>query len=74
MAMTEVKEPTAMDAELALRKRVLEKVKIKFTKLDIRPLGHNRYRVNVWAHTDVKSEICLIPSQVIADSFYFKDC
>ncbi len=57
-----------------LRARVLEKVTVSnVARLDIRPVGKDRYRVNVWAETGLKTEDCFVVDKIIAQSFFFID-
>ncbi len=53
--------------ELAVRRLVKTQ---RPSKVDIRPLGQGRYRVNVWDYTGNSSEGAFIREQQIVESFY----
>jgi hypothetical protein len=54
-----------------IRRSVLNKVTTpKPTKVDIRPVGPNRFRVNVWAETGGKTEGGFFNEKRIVETFY----
>lgn len=78
MAETETAPPVANVVEThddrALRQRIMKKVNIERPlRVDIRPVGTNRYRVNVWAETGSSTENGWAVNSHIAQSFYHMD-
>ncbi len=54
-----------------IRQGVLKKVVTKgYSKVDIRPVGSNRFRVNVWAETGGKTEGGFFNEKRIVETFY----
>lgn len=74
MAAATAPEPTTgtsvEDRNKLVRRHVLAKLTTKnHTKVDIKPIGPNRFRVNVWAETGKKSEGEFFTEKRIVETF-----
>lgn len=57
-----------------IRRKVLSKVETnRPTKVDIKAIGPNRFRVNVWAETGVTSEVGFFTEQRIVETFVHQE-
>lgn len=70
---TAQQKPTVVDIpderEMAVRKQVMKKVTVqKPLRVDIRNVGANRWRVNVWQQFDGNNDF--VKDQRIVESFY----
>lgn len=67
----EAVDNAAVERNRAIRQNVLKKVTVQHpTKVDIKPVGMNRFRVNVWAETGAATEGGFFKEKRIEQSFY----
>lgn len=54
-----------------VRQNILKKITVpNSARVDIKPVGANRFRVNVWAETESKTESGFFKEKRIEQSFY----
>jgi hypothetical protein len=64
---------TVDDRDKAIRRSVLAKIQTKhYDRLDIRPVGPNKFRVNVWAEQPRGPEEFMARKSIV-ETFYHKE-